>query len=136
MNPDFTTQMNQSTPPLFYSSPRESPITLARNLNNFKVLVPMPFLKIKDLNTDYSSPIIVSENTYVNLKIDSHYQSGLSTNSKTRKEKLVSDLTLTKSCTSDNTNDRVNDPIHSIEKLLYINNDTWNFSLIVNNGKK
>ena len=109
--------MNQNTPPLFYSSPRESSITLARNLNNFKVL-PIPSLNIKDLYTDYSSPIIVSENTYVNLKIDSQYHSGLSLNSKTRNEKLVSDLTLTKSCLSDNTNDRVNDSYHSSKRLL------------------
>ena len=114
--------MNQNTPPLLYSSPRESSITLASNLNNFKVL-PIPSLNIKDLYTDYStSPIIVSENTYVNLKIDSHYHSGLSTNSKTRNEKLVSDLTLTKSYLSENTNDRVRNLEFMSKKLTAFRN--------------
>ena len=111
--------MNQSTPPLFYSSPRKLPITLACNLNNFKVLVPIPSLKIKDLNTDYSSPVIVSENTYVNLKI---YQSEISTNSNTRNEKLVSDLTLTKSYLSENTNDRVRNLEFMSKKLTAFRN--------------
>ena len=114
--------MSQSTPPYFYKAPKESPITLVRNQNNFKVLAPMHSLKNEGLNIGDSSPIIVSLNLYFNLKVNSHYQSEISTNSNTRNEKLVSDLTLTKSYLSENTNDRVRNLEFMSKKLTAFRN--------------